>query len=712
MSNPTLVNRLTQLCQDLSVWENRHFQSDIAKIKELKADLQTKLDRFSQQEQVLSIGIIGQVKAGKSSFLNALLFGGHPVLPEAATPKTANLTKISYGEQPLLEVLYYTPEEWQEIERLASGDGEHDEAKVARELCKMMEGKGVDIASVLSQQQASFPAQDVTDLTRMMNDYVGENGRYTALVKATHLYFPIRELKGLHVVDTPGMNDPVQSRTQHTKEYMASCDVVFFLSRCSQFLNESDMDLLMRQLPSRGVKRIILVAGQFDSVLLDDGYDRESLEVTEKNIRQRIIARASKELENVALAREEQGAEYAEIAGLMRGMKIPVIASTYAHAFATSPQEQWSDGMRHIFSELTNLAKDQWSSYQISQEDWERISNFDTLTKAYQTARQDKQALLDAQKQALIPEIHRGLQENLNSLIEKIEDRIKQLSTKDLGELETAQAQCQKRLHKITSSLKQELSKAKIDADTTRHAMLNELQQGLAAFSKIKSRTGTETIETYYEVSTSSWWNPFSWGDTKRVYSTSSRSYDYFATADAVEKVTHYSNDSVGNLQRAFNRMINPKLLKENLRTALLQELNTSDANFDPGHFRSVLSDTLDQLALPSLELNLGDTTEAITKNFSGEIRGSADADKLRAALQHALEMVLTKLSKEFDEKVNALCIKLESISNSLADKLSERLQNELSALRKAYANKENEIKTYEAILTVAKQYHSSTQPI
>lgn len=60
--------------------------------------LTAKQKRLQQEQQLLSIGIMGQVKAGKSSFLNALLFGGKPILPEAATPKTANLTKISYGK--------------------------------------------------------------------------------------------------------------------------------------------------------------------------------------------------------------------------------------------------------------------------------------------------------------------------------------------------------------------------------------------------------------------------------------------------------------------------------------------------------------------------------------------------------------------------------------------------------------------------------------
>lgn len=46
----------------------------------------------------MNIGIVGRVKAGKSSLLNALVFDGEPILPKAATPMTAALTTITWGE--------------------------------------------------------------------------------------------------------------------------------------------------------------------------------------------------------------------------------------------------------------------------------------------------------------------------------------------------------------------------------------------------------------------------------------------------------------------------------------------------------------------------------------------------------------------------------------------------------------------------------------
>ena len=95
MTNPTQnhLNKLNQLITNIEPWQDK-FTTEIDQLKHIKTLYSDKLERFSQEEQTLNIAIMGQVKAGKSSFLNALLFDGNPILPEAATPKTANLTRI------------------------------------------------------------------------------------------------------------------------------------------------------------------------------------------------------------------------------------------------------------------------------------------------------------------------------------------------------------------------------------------------------------------------------------------------------------------------------------------------------------------------------------------------------------------------------------------------------------------------------------------
>ena len=62
--------------------------NSISKSSELEAELEA----MQKDGRTLKLGIIGRVKSGKSSLINALIFEGKNVLPKAATPMTAALT--------------------------------------------------------------------------------------------------------------------------------------------------------------------------------------------------------------------------------------------------------------------------------------------------------------------------------------------------------------------------------------------------------------------------------------------------------------------------------------------------------------------------------------------------------------------------------------------------------------------------------------------
>ena len=83
--------------------------------------------------RTLKIGIVGGVKAGKSSFLNALLFRGRDILPKAATPMTAALTKISYSETPYAKIVFYEDKDWNAILQNAATFDERLETAIASE---------------------------------------------------------------------------------------------------------------------------------------------------------------------------------------------------------------------------------------------------------------------------------------------------------------------------------------------------------------------------------------------------------------------------------------------------------------------------------------------------------------------------------------------------------------------------------------------------
>ncbi len=90
------------------------FISENAVIK--TEELEKTLKGMQAENRGLKVGIIGRVKAGKSSLLNALIFEGKDVLPKAATPMTASLTILKYAKTLSSEVEFYSPKDISELQ--------------------------------------------------------------------------------------------------------------------------------------------------------------------------------------------------------------------------------------------------------------------------------------------------------------------------------------------------------------------------------------------------------------------------------------------------------------------------------------------------------------------------------------------------------------------------------------------------------------------
>lgn len=71
-------------------------ETTLSEISGLKNNFNRRIEDFFRNDRKLRLAVIGRVKAGKSTFLNMLIFDGKDVLPRAFTPKTATLTKIEY----------------------------------------------------------------------------------------------------------------------------------------------------------------------------------------------------------------------------------------------------------------------------------------------------------------------------------------------------------------------------------------------------------------------------------------------------------------------------------------------------------------------------------------------------------------------------------------------------------------------------------------
>lgn len=236
------------------------------------------------EEQKLTIGVIGQMKAGKSTFLNSFIFGD-TILPAATSPMTASLSYITYGPEKKLVAEFYTPDEWAELRNTAllpieegqESTAQGSKIKAAQEL--------VAKAGKISQLN-SFWGKTKEDSFSNLIDYVGADGKYIAITKAVTLYYPLEYLKGVEIVDTPGFNDPIVSREERTRQFLKQADVSLLLLYAGRAFDASDRDILFKDVRNCGIGKILVGVNKYDTIVAQGETPAGITQNTEQALRQ------------------------------------------------------------------------------------------------------------------------------------------------------------------------------------------------------------------------------------------------------------------------------------------------------------------------------------------------------------------------------------------------------------------------------------------
>ncbi len=625
-----------------------------------------------------------------------MLFDGQAVLPKAATPKTANLTKISYGEQPALKVHYYDAAAWSEIADRAEMAGDDPGVRVAREIVENAKLRETPVAQCLAKEEDYWIVSSAAELQERMNDYVGENGRFTPLVAATEICWPDPRLEGVEIVDTPGMNDPVGSRVQKTREYLAHCDVVFFLSRSSQFLDKSDLDLFTLQLPNKGVKRLWLVATQFDSAILDDGYDRDSLAATIANVKNRLQRHASQAI----AARKNVFEDRPELKErLQEAGKQIIFMSSHAEALAHRPESEWDKELRHLAEQFADLCAE-WRSANLTPEDWAQIANFEPLRQALAQSRAEKEAILDEQRCQLEPELAANRKRWQEDASDAIKARIHRLEHDEIEDLSQREAALKGQVARIAAGLEAQLSTVQLKARKHAEKLQEELREAAAEHGKIEVRTGYDTERRKVRVSDSKWWNPFSWGRHHHEYYETTVSYRYIATTDVVESILGYLRTAESHLAKEIGRLVTPEEISAGLRRTLVDLVDTGAQQYDPMTLRALVTSTLGTMSWPQWNFTLSkDPTAEIERRFSGEVREDDLMSALRKLHDKTLREINEQFANELSHQTEEFIRSLHAIGGQIGGKLTESIEAEITRLRQDLSDREAALAKYRELL-------------
>ena len=253
------------------------------------------------EKDILTIGVIGQMKCGKSTFLNSFVFED-TVLPAATTPMTAALSVITYGEQKKVVAEFYTNDEWEE--QTAPAARSLDDDDVARDTMAKFKIKAakelVSKASRLGSNLRDYLGKTKEDSFENIIEYVGADGKYVSITKSVKIYYPKEYLKGVEIVDTPGFNDPIVSREERTKEFLKKADVVLMMLSANRAFDATDRDIIFKNVSQCGIGKVLIGINKYDLPYCSDVNPEDEEQI--KDYVKSEIAKACRESNNNTLS--------------------------------------------------------------------------------------------------------------------------------------------------------------------------------------------------------------------------------------------------------------------------------------------------------------------------------------------------------------------------------------------------------------------------
>lgn len=733
MSKTAIINTKMDTINKLSTRYSEFKETiDINHLEEM-ARLATsfKSDAVNAQEQnrVLRIGIVGQIKRGKSSFLNSLLFKGKDILPKAATPMTAALTRICYSETPSASVEFYSKNEWnkvleqaQKIEKLEQKyqseleefntqqtktftrtrgarppkkPSHADEAEACFELYNMVKRSGLNVEEYLEQTQTISNSDSNEGLIADLNPYVGADGKYTPIVKSTELALNLPELKDIEVVDTPGMNDPIISRGRRTQEFLGQCDVIFLLSYCGQFLDMHDMGLLAQNIPNKGIEEIVLIGSIFDGVLLDEHHNYETIQQALPAITQKLNTLARSNVESVCRQDSQSAGAQSNLMQTLQNALPPIFISSRCYDLARKGNDL-SEEERHTLTRLNSMFKD----FEFTPQILEAVANFKKVDSKLTEVRSNKENILAERFDNLLAGVQREILHKLESIQADTELKRKVLLEGDLAEMEKKQAELVKRIEsgkiKVTAVFEQYRTQAEKALLAVHHGIKNDAQ----SVKRIETKSGSK--EEHYESYAGTERCGFLWLSTRDVYVTRSRavSYTYANVQDAVDKLEEFVI-SVGNdLYTATTNAININKFRGEIKNAVKGLFDFSDSDFDPEMILLPLGNAVDRITIPAINLDLDRHINTIRQQFSAnEVEGD-EMTQLREEQSRVVLLLLKDIGVELDTCTTQIIAKLTTEESKFIPDLTKDLYASVEQLKADLSNREAALTHYDLILS------------
>lgn len=703
----------------------------IKSVDEFKSD-QAELER---KERLLKIGILGRVKAGKSSFLNALIFGGENILPKAATPMTAALTILEYAKSPNFSVEFYTQKDLDEIATKAreyqskfnecvnktfnelkaeeqrkalnpAQPAQIDEAKLRQNALDIVESSNFKI-----EQEALFACYEQNELIKKskislaeleahkdfsgdleairakLSDFVGESGKFMPFTKSITLRLNNEFLQDVQIIDTPGLNDPVPSRSARTLEFLDKCDAALVLSPAGQFLNASDVDLLDK-LDKNSTTKIFFVASRADSQL--HGHIKKH---SNGNL-DTAISLIENELSSSISQKLHEGE--AESAMIQRAMNAKIILSSAICAnFALRAESDLDEGESHALGLLKKHYPNDFSPEK-KMDSFKKLANMQTLQSIFAELKQQKEAILAQRLAESLATKQNNLSSYQQALIDIVKNQIDLLQSSDLSKLKEQELE-----------LRQVKRNAEFALDETYEDLRDELVKEIRELLKDKkdkffrdlegkseSAEGSKN-ETYQKDKGSGFLKWRDWTDNRYEEKTKNViTFKAGAVRSIIKETCANLEDLLSIESRDFIKEWRKKAHKR-VSAILLKEMEGNSVYMD----RILISNSIKSVfnAIEYPEISYESQIPDSINGTSGTLKDK-EAERFIAVVETYITDFKSQVGKDINSFADKIGANLKGIK--LGDKIFSKIIIEIERLKDDLADKTLQLKKYKNLQT------------
>lgn len=204
-----------------------------------------KMDQFAERcrKNECQIAVAGTIKAGKSMLINALL--GKEIASTYPTPETASLTKFRSAEgADYIKISFYNSEEWSELWNSVLASKERSIRDDKEDFLSAYNNLNADSikGNYINKDEIICYPQNFEELKQIVDTYT--SARYAEHFFAKEVEVGLVDFDAptnVVFVDTPGLNDPVSYRSDITRKYLHSANVVLW---CTKATGPGDLDAL------------------------------------------------------------------------------------------------------------------------------------------------------------------------------------------------------------------------------------------------------------------------------------------------------------------------------------------------------------------------------------------------------------------------------------------------------------------------------------